>query len=194
MEFGDQHGNHRSAKLTESNSIKWGICPIFFETAMSQSIRVKKSVFDRLLMDSSSQEGLLPVQSVEQLRDTVARDLEWLLNSRVGLGSALLDSGSGYACSVVGFGVSDFSNCLMSSKLDRDYIAHSISRSIEVHEPRLKDVRVGFHENAVVNGVLSFVIRAILVVNASREFVNFDAVLQPSASKYSVTSARFLSE
>jgi type VI secretion system protein ImpF len=165
--------------------------PFFLMVQMAQLIRVRKSVFDRLLMDASPQDGVLPVQSVEQLRDTVARDLEWLLNSRVGLLSAGQVFGEHVGRSIVGFGVSDFSNCLMSSYADREYISGSIASSIEAHEPRLRNVRVEFRDMAVSGGALSFVIRAVLVLSEAKELVNFDAVLQPSASKYKVTRAGF---
>ncbi len=56
---------------------------------MSSALRIRRGLFDRLLAtDPDAPEGLIQTCSVEQLRDTVARDLERLLNAR----SALLST------------------------------------------------------------------------------------------------------
>jgi type VI secretion system protein ImpF len=151
-------------------------------------------VFDRLFSDSRSHlDGLLPTQTIEQLRDAVARDLEWLMNSRSALGMNDRVFGQLVSRSVLLFGVDDFSGLLMSSNQDRQKIARSLASAIETHEPRLRQVTIDFKDTQASVGALGFTIRAMLVVTANREAVSFDAVLQPAVSKYQVTHSQFSS-
>lgn len=164
---------------------------------MSSALRIRRGLFDRLLAaDPDAPEGLIQTCSVEQLRDTVARDLERLLNAR----SALLSTQSEHAAlgsqakaSVMCFGVPDFAGRVLASSEDQRYIAVSLARAIETHEPRLQQVSVDFQQDDSSGRSLQFTIRATLVVRPARESVSFDAVLMPSMSRYQVTQARFAS-
>ena len=133
---------------------------------MSSPVRIRRSVFDRLLDNNPDMpEGLMQTCTVEQLRDAVARDLESLLNSRAAI----------------------------NFDADRRHISRSLSHAIETHEPRLQAVSVQFHDEQTSQSSLAFTIRAMLVVRPTRETVSFDAVLQPSLSSYRVMQARFAS-
>ena len=164
---------------------------------MSSALRIRRGLFDRLLAsDPDAPEGLIQTCSVEQLRDSVARDLERLLNAR----SALLSNdplwsvlGPEVRASVMCFGVPDFAGRVLASSDDQRFIASSLARSIEAHEPRLRQVAVDFSQNDAPGRALQFTIRATLVVRPARESVSFDAVLMPSMSRYQVTQARFAS-
>jgi type VI secretion system protein ImpF len=162
---------------------------------MSSALRIRRGIFDRLLdSDSGAPEGLIQTCSVEQLRDTVSRDLERLLNSR----SAFLTRGNDVAsigpqalASAMCFGVPDFSGRVLTSSEDQRFIATSLARAIEMHEPRLKQVAVLFQGGDLPGRALQFTIRAMLVVRPAPEGVSFDAILMPSMSRYQVTQARF---
>ena len=76
---------------------------------MSSPVRIRRSVFDRLLDNNPDMpEGLMQTCTVEQLRDAVARDLESLLNSRAAINFDAVDLGPHTARSVLCFGVRDF--------------------------------------------------------------------------------------
>jgi type VI secretion system protein ImpF len=172
-------------------SVQSGAMRPIFISAMNASGNIRRSVFDRLLNESSpGVDGVLPTQTVQQLRDVVARDLEWLLNSRVGMAATDLVVGPNVAKSVFFFGVQDFSGSLLSSHKDRECISENISRAIRVYEPRLQQVAVDFSGDIGAIGALSFTIRALLIVREERDVVSFDAVLHPAASKYQVTHSR----
>lgn len=164
---------------------------------MSSALRIRRGLFDRLLAtDPDAPEGLIQTCSVEQLRDTVARDLERLLNAR----SALLSTDPQWAtlgpqarASVMCFGVPDFAGRVLASSEDQRFIANGLARAIEAHEPRLRQVSVDFRQDDAPGRALQFTIRATLVVRPARESVSFDAVLMPSMSRYQVTQARFAS-
>lgn len=159
---------------------------------MSKVVRIRRSIFDRLLGGhGDTPEGLMQTCTIEQMRDAVARDLECLLNARSALDFESKEMGPHASRSVICFGVRDFVGRVMSSSEDRRHISHSLSHAIEAHEPRLQHVRVEFHEDQKDRGSLGFTIRAMLVIRPARESVSFDAVLQPSLSRYRVMQARF---
>jgi len=164
---------------------------------MSSALRIRRGLFDRLLAsDPDAPEGLIQTCSVEQLRDAVARDLERLLNARSALLATRADlsmAGPHAQASVLCFGVPDFAGRVLASSEDQRFIATSLARAIEAHEPRLKQVSVDFQPGDSAGRSLQFTIRATLVVRPARESVSFDAVLMPSMSRYQVTQSRFAS-
>lgn len=164
---------------------------------MSSALRIRRGLFDRLLAtDPDAPEGLIQTCSVEQLRDTVARDLERLLNARsamLSIDPQWFSIGAQARASVMCFGVPDFAGRVLASSEDQRFIATSLAQAIEAHEPRLRQVAVEFSQTDAPGRALQFTIRATLVVRPTRESVSFDAVLMPSMSRYQVTQARFAS-
>jgi type VI secretion system protein ImpF len=127
--------------------------------------------------------------SMEQLKDSVARDLEALLNTRVGIAPELLADYPECRASIISYGLIDFAGFCLSSTDDRAAICASLKAAIERHEPRLRDVSAALEaEQGSVNR-LNFVINATLQVDQSAEPVNFNAVLQPSSLHYSISKA-----
>lgn len=158
---------------------------------MAHNVRIRRSVLDRLLADDAPI-GLVMTQTVEQLRDAVARDVEALLNARAPIDFEHLADLPQTRKSVVTFGVRDFVGRVLSNSEEQRYIARSLAAAIEAHEPRLTQVQVQFGDGAdkSINS-LAFTIRAMLIVHPSKEAVSFDAVLQPSVARFAVTQARF---
>lgn len=158
---------------------------------MVTNVRVRRSVLDRLLADDAPI-GLVMTQSVEQLRDAVARDVEALLNSRAPVDFERLQKMPHARDSVLTFGVRDFVGRVLSNSEEQRYVARSLATAIETHEPRLTQVQVAFNDKAGSStNSLAFTIRALLIVHPSKEAVSFDAVLQPSMARFAVTQARF---
>lgn len=159
---------------------------------MASTLRIRRSVLDRLLAEDAPI-GLVMTQSVEQLRDAVARDVEALLNARAPMDFERLNGMPHARESVLTFGVRDFVGRVLSNSEEQRYIGRSLAAAIESHEPRLTQVQVQFNSERVgqSTNALSFTIRAMLIVHPSKEAVSFDAVLQPSVSRFSVTQARF---
>ena len=159
---------------------------------MTAAIRIRRSVFDRLIADNDTgNEGLVMTCSVDQLRDAVARDLESLLNARSALDFESPHVPPGVRSSVLCFGVRDFVGRVLSNSEEQRHIGRSLAHAIETHEPRLRDVQIVFNEGGSTTNSLSFTIRALLIVYPAKEVVSFDAVLQPSLSRFAVTQARF---
>lgn len=99
----------------------------------------RSTLFDRLIPESEDYaKGL----SIQQLRESVAKDLEDLLNSRVAKLDHVIDDYPLVKKSILQFGIIDFVGLSTANPLDRDKICQSIEQSIAAHEPRLRQIRV----------------------------------------------------
>jgi type VI secretion system protein ImpF len=123
--------------------------------------------------------------SIEQLKDSVARDLEALLNTRLGFPPDRFDACPEARASILTYGLADFAAYCLSSSEDRAAICASLKDAIERHEPRLRNVSATLERGTGGVNRLSFVINATLQA-ADGEPVNFSAVLQPSSLHYAV--------
>ena len=128
--------------------------------------------------------------SLDELKVTVARHIESVLNARIAFTDERLEGLTECKNSVLTYGLNDFAGLSLASHDDRTTICNSIQRAIERHEPRLQQVDVKFELSAQATNVLCFAIQALLVVHPATEPVSFDAMLQPSTLQYSVARAR----
>lgn len=142
----------------------------------------RAGLLDRLL------HGAAPEQTPAQLKESVARSLEDMLNTRAALPAGQLRGHPQCAASVANYGLADFAGCCLGSAADRAWIAACIRTAVERHEPRLR--RVDVHvtpEPGEVNRVRITIIGAFAgSLSARRGTVAFDAVLQPSTLRYSI--------
>lgn len=129
--------------------------------------------------------------SVEEFKDTIARDLEALLNTRTVF---IAEDFKGFPecdSSVLSYGLNDFANLSIASHDDRQSICESIQRAIAHHEPRLKEVSITLEMRRHGSDDLYFGISAKLNIGSEQEEkVNFDALLQPAILQYSVSKGR----
>lgn len=147
------------------------------------------SLFDKLFDDQPVGAARRRL-SLEQLKDSVARDLEALLNTRIVLDDGFETDFPQTKRSVAGFGLSDFAGLSLANVYDRRRICASIESAIAAHEPRLREVRVDLELHRKTVNALYFSINAVLVVRPAQEPVSFDALLQPTSLQYSVTRHR----
>jgi type VI secretion system protein ImpF len=145
-------------------------------------------LLDRLMGDHvpAAQGGRL---AVEQLKDSVARDLEALLNTRVGVSPELLAAHPEVRDSILNYGLIDFAGFCLSSSEDRAAICANLKEAIERHEPRLLNVSAELDMADGCVNRLNFIINATLNAGGGTEAVNFNAVLQPSSLHYSISKA-----
>lgn len=148
-------------------------------------------LFDRLLGVPNRGPGNHAAQrlTIEELKDTVARDLEALLNTRSSVPDDALKAFPECTRSMVTYGLADFADRCLSSPTDRAHICSSIEKTIACHEPRLRNVRANLDLRDESVNRLNFSITAVLVASVSQEPVNFDAVLTPSTLQYSISKA-----
>ena len=127
--------------------------------------------------------------SIEQLKESVARDLEALLNTRLGYAPDRFDTCPEVRGSVLTYGLADCAAYCLSSSEDRAAICASLKDAIERHEPRLKNVSATLERETGSVNRLSFAINATLQAadgEPVNESVNFNAVLQPSSLHFAV--------
>ncbi len=149
-------------------------------------------LFDRL-MDTQAQasaSGTVSRLSIEDLKDSVARDLEALLNTRTVIPETLLKAYPECGKSIITYGLNDFAGMSLSSTDDRAYICRCLEKAVARHEPRLRNVQASLEVQEGSINRLNFAIKALLVVHSAQEPVNFDAILQPSSLHYTISKAR----
>lgn len=156
-------------------------------------MRFNPSLLDKLvdprLADRPGE--ILRGHSLEELKDSVASDLEALLNTRAAIADEALRDFPLAGQSVLSFGVADFSSRSLASGLDRDHICATIQAAIVRHDRRLRNVEVALTQaHPTQFNRLDFTIRALLVVTEAGEQVSFDARFEPLLHRYAVTRQR----
>ncbi len=146
-------------------------------------------LLDRLMDERAPDAAGTPV-SGEQLKDSVARDLEALLNPRLAFDPAILGGYPEARGSLLHYGLADFAGYCLTSSIDRAAVCASIQDAIEAHEPRLVDISATLEPDQGSVNRLHFAIHARLAVSPNAEPVNFNAVLQPSSLHYAVKRNR----
>ncbi len=151
------------------------------------------TLFERLFDDAPkvrTEAVALRQWSLQELKDSVAKDVEALLNSRAGLPESDYAGHPEVSRSLVSFGMTDFVGLSLASPADRNRICRTLERTITIHEQRLKNIQVALDLASTSVNSLRFSIQAVLHVHPAEEPVNFDAVLQPSSLQYSVGRGR----
>ena len=150
---------------------------------------VTQSVLDRLIdrePTSASEGALTRAQSVRQLKTSLRRDLEWLLNSRrtpEAVGSEFRELEQ----SLFNFGLPDVTSLSWDSVRDRNRLARMIEQTLATFEPRLRKVKVETLEAGPgARHVLRFQIEGLLDMDPSPELISFDTLLQLSSGEYQV--------
>jgi type VI secretion system protein ImpF len=163
------------------------------------------SVLDRLL-DHEPEITAEPVQSraqgLRQMKQSVRRDLEWLLNARQSspvtshaehADSSSSSSGTTSApvahelqSSLIFYGLPDFSSASTLSVADQRRISRAIETAVAKFEPRLSDVAVTLLPIRENERALRFRIDARLRVEPAPEPVTFDTVLHIHSGEYRI--------
>ena len=135
--------------------------------------RLQLSVLDRLLDDSTA----LP--SLAQVRHSVRRDLECLLNTR----RCWLPWPGDYRelkKSVLGYGLPDFTVMELSTQEGRQWLCDEVERTVIRFEPRLARVSVTMRDKELpLDRLLRLRIDAVLLVDPVPQPVAFDSQLEP---------------
>jgi type VI secretion system protein ImpF len=139
------------------------------------------TLFDRLMGERSTS------WTLDQLKASVARDLEALLNTRAAMPAEMFGGHPRCSVSVLNYGLVDFAGASLSSAQERDSICTSMKWAIARHESRLRNVSVRIDTDGGAVNRLNFVIVASLSVDGVSEYVNFNAVLQQSSLHYSIS-------
>lgn len=136
-----------------------------------------RALLDRIVDTPLPEDGGRRV-ALHDIRDSVSRDLEHLLNTRSEGARVIPDVFKECRSSSLTFGILDFSSFSVLSPQDRDRIRRSLEQSIALHESRLTRVRVTLEPQRPADRALRFRVDALLDLGEDNEKVQFDAVLQ----------------
>lgn len=147
------------------------------------------SVLDRL-MDFDPGVSTEPPQSraqlLRELRASVRRDLELLLNTRQRFAEVPPDYTEA-AKSILTYGLADFSGAGPSGTKERQEICRKIEMVIRRNEPRLLAVKVDLVTDAdPLDRTLRFRIDALMRADPAPEPVVFDTVMEPTTTTFTV--------
>ena len=154
----------------------------------AKEIGFRPNLFEQLFDDHPkrvSQELVVRRLNIDELKSSVAYDLESLLNTRCVV-SEQLQRYIHVRSSVLNFGILDFVGLSSANPVDCDYICRKIAQTVEQQDTRLKNVRVSLDIGAVDVNQLCFSIEALLKVYPAQELVSFDAFFEPSSQRYRV--------
>jgi len=124
--------------------------------------------------------------SVGQIKDSVARDLENLLNTRRNIhipSASCLEVNN----SLFIYGLPDFTSRNPGNVSVRAQLRLEIEKTISRFEPRLKNITVHIDSPAGGNRELKFRITGVLVVDPISEPVVFDTNYDLNRSNYTIT-------
>jgi type VI secretion system protein ImpF len=152
--------------------------------------RLVPSILDRMIderpRDSSDATGAFP-RSLQNLKDAVKRDLEWLLNSRQAVADLPADLRQ-IERSTLTYGLPDFTSTCLSNLGDQDLLRRTVEAAIRIFEPRLMHVRVSVESGRELDRALRFRIDAMLKVEPEPEPITFDSVLQLATKTFVVSN------
>lgn len=150
--------------------------------------RITLSILDRLIDDEPQNSSEAPAtrqKNLRQLKQSVRRDLEWILNTRQivgGIPEELRET----TRSLANFGLPDFSSYSIKSPAERNRVRRALETAISTFEPRLQDVLVSIDPLRETERVLRFRVDARLKVDPVPEPIQFDTVLQLGSGRYVV--------
>jgi type VI secretion system protein ImpF len=152
---------------------------------------VTLSVLDRLIDREPKNSSEIPftrTQSLRELKLSLKRDLEWLLNTRKTIDPAP-DSARETVRSVYNYGFADISSKSVLSGRDQSELVREMELAIAVFEPRLKRAKVRMERVEGSYRSLKFVIEGLLCMDPAPEPVRFDTVLELGKGEYEVKGA-----
>ena len=124
--------------------------------------------------------------SITDIRNSVSRDLENLLNTRSEAARMIPEVFKECRASSLTYGILDFSSYSLLSPHDRDRIRRSLELAIGLHEGRLTRIRVTLEPQRELDRALRFRVDALMELGPDNEKVQFDAVLQLNTQTYVV--------
>lgn len=143
---------------------------------------LRASVLDRLFDDEpnvSVDSERSRLRKLKDLRNSVRRDLESLLNARYRVVSPP-EQYRELSTSLFNYGLPDLATVNMLDVAKRQEFTRNIEKIIRTYEPRFKTVKVSYVDNARKNDrTLRFRIDAIMYADPAPEVVVFDSVLEP---------------
>lgn len=147
------------------------------------------SLLDRLIdlePENRKEAPTARAQSMRELKDSVRRDLEWLLNTRQTpeMPAATADQ---LWRSVYCYGLPDITGVALNTAERQDELVRSVERAIAIYEPRLMNAVVTMRPPERGSRILRFQIEALLRMEPTPARVFFDTRLELIRGEYEVS-------
>ena len=153
----------------------------------TEQFNAAQSLLDRLIdteQGAPDREWISRAESVRLVKNSLRRDLEWLLNARRIAAPPLplreLNR------SVFVYGLPDFTAYTLASAPDRARLLRDLEAAIAMFEPRLAAVTIAPLDDERRAHAMCFRIEGLLLVDPAPEPVSFDTVLELSSGAYQV--------
>ena len=150
---------------------------------------LRSSILDRLT-GPANQGRFAGRQTLEQLLESIHRDLEQLLNTRWRVTAWPPDLNE-LNRSLVNYGIPDFAGVNMSSPTDREIFREMVEDALRMHEPRFLRVQVNMLEDTErLDRTLRFKIDAVVRADPEPADVQFDSRVDTNSHRIEVTAVR----
>jgi type VI secretion system protein ImpF len=144
---------------------------------------ITQSLIDRLTDQEQWPETR--AASISMYRESLKRDVEWLLNTR----QPVMPELEGYpavAASVLNYGLPDLHSFDGSAGKEHNALTVALEKCIRTFEPRISEPRVFLTRTDVLSRSLRFHIEGRIVFENMSEEVKFDTVLELISGEYEV--------
>lgn len=145
--------------------------------------KLRPSILDRLFDDepyNQTEHDPGHHQLLKQLKNSIRRDLENLLNTRLYI-SEPPDEYPETEVSLLNYGLPDLATVNIIDIEKRNEFTHRLEQTLREFEPRFKSVKVSYLDNTnTADRTLRFRIDAIIYADPLPEVVIFDSVLEPA--------------
>jgi type VI secretion system protein ImpF len=151
-------------------------------------VRITPPLLDRLLdfePDVTHEAPKSRSKSLRELKMSVMRDLEWLLNTRRYIGE-IDENLEEVNKSLALYGLPDFTGVGAKNPSEQKRLVKELETAIKLFEPRFMDLKITLEPPSNTERVLRFRIEARLRVEPTPEPVVFDTMLQLGSGEYKV--------
>ncbi len=146
-------------------------------------ILVTQSLIDRLA--DREQWPETRAASIAMYRESLKRDMEWLLNTRQPV-IPELESYPATAASVLNFGLPDIRSFDGSAGKEQNALTAALEKCIRIFEPRIIQPHVYLTRSDLLSRSLKFHIEGQIRYENMDEEIKFDTVLDPISGEYEV--------
>jgi len=123
--------------------------------------------------------------SIAMYRDSMKRDLEWLLNTRKPV-MPELENYPATAASVLNYGLPDLHSFDGSGGKEHNTLTAALEKCIRTYEPRIGQPRVFLTRTDMLSRSLRFHIEGQIIYENMEEEIKFDTVLEMISGEYEV--------
>ncbi len=157
----------------------------------TETFKARASLLDRLIdLAPGETREVRPLRTMDRpdIRAAVARDLDWLLNTRTPLPAEAFDAAE---LTVIDFGVPDFGSGTPANIRDQELRAARTEKAIRAFEPRLQNVKVFISPDMDSERSLIMVIEADMVADDVREPVAFKTIYDAETGKMEIHAEHY---